>query len=61
MPAQQIANLCLRRTRIAAQEAIQRHQNAGCAEPTLQRVVSAKRCLQDGQAVWSRGEAFDGA
>src|SRR5674476_1576368 len=54
MSAQQIPDLRLGRIGIAAQEGIERHQNARRTEAALQRVVAAERSLQDRQPVRRR-------
>src|ERR1700722_3468717 len=50
MPAEEIANRGLVRPRVIAQEAIQRHQDAGGAKAALQRVIALERRLQNAEA-----------
>src|SRR5665213_272565 len=60
MSAQQIANALLIRSLVLAQEAVERHQDAGGAEAALQRVMALERRLQDAEAAGRRREAFHG-
>jgi hypothetical protein len=55
MATQQIANLALVGRWIVSQEMIERDQDAGRAEPTLQRVVPPECCLQNAEPLsrWS--------
>ncbi len=45
---------------LMAQEAVERHQDAGGAEPALQRVMPLECRLQDAKACGGRGQAFHG-
>src|SRR5436190_6320300 len=57
MPAEQIADAFLIRPRVLAQEAVERHQDSGCAKTALKGVISFECRLQDAETVRRRCEA----
>src|SRR6202035_5968333 len=61
MPAQQIADAFLIRPWVLAQEAVERHQDPGCAKAALQRVISLEGRLQNAETVRRRRQAFHGS
>ena len=58
MTAQQIANAFFVGLGMRAQESIQRHQDPGGTEATLQRVIAFERRLQNTETARRRREAF---
>src|SRR6202140_5368886 len=61
MPAEQVANVFVIRLLVPAQEAVERHQDAGGAEAALQRMIALQRRLQNAEPVCRRREPFHGA
>src|SRR3954466_5484321 len=59
--AEKAADIRLVRRRMLAQGAIERHQDAGRAEPALQRVMAAECLLLPRQPAGLRLQSFDGA
>src|SRR5262245_29680068 len=61
MSAEELAHLRFGRRWFVAQITVERHQDAGSAEPALQRVAAPERILQHREAAGLRREAFDSA
>ena len=60
MSAEDIPNAFLIRSRVIAQEAIERHQDAGRAKAALKRVVALERRLQDAETAGRWRQALHG-